>query len=256
MARYADLLVTMVLAVVGATIALVDANLGPVRALLAGPLAFALPGYALTVALFPNRLRWTEYLLLVIGLGIAVIVLSALALNVTQWGLTRQSLAAVLFIITSCASAVGAYRRGHVETRVERRVGRRPTLAPLDRWQIAACLGAVVVTGGALWVARTPVPQQPTQGYTLLWSVPAADAAEPTVRVGVRSYEPTRTAYTLRIASAGQTLQDYAIDLQPIDQWQVDVVLPPDGGHDLEALLYRADAPDVLYRRTLVRGGS
>lgn len=251
MTRHTDLAAAVVLAFVGAVAALAIPWI-PLRGLLGVPLVMVLPGYALSCALFPGALGWTERLLLTGGIGLAAIVLGALVLNSTPWGLSTGSWAVALFCLTAVGAAVAAYRRDRREWPDSTQAQR----APLEPRQLGLLAAAALITGTALWLAHTPIPEQSVQGYTLLWAVPDREAGDTHIRVGVQSYEPGATRYTLRIASDGQSLQEFTFDLQPIDEWQGEVTVSPGSAHQVEALLYRADAPEVVYRRTVVRVGT
>jgi hypothetical protein len=255
MPRLGDLALVVTLAAVGAVVCALPLEGVPIRGLLAAPLVFVLPGYALTAALFPRTLDWAEWLLFTLGLALAITALGGLVLNVTPWGLNAQSWATLLFGVTAVASLVAIYRRRRLEDQASEDQA-RSVQASVGVTSALAMGCAALLAGGAMWLAHTPVPQQPEQGYTLMWSLPVADAGANGIRVGVRNFEPVPTSYALRIVAGGQTIQQFAIDLEPVDGWEADVSLPTADPGPIEALLYRADAPDVVYRRTLVRAGT
>jgi hypothetical protein len=248
-----DLIIAVVVGAIGALVSLMSADSLPLRALFAAPLVFGVPGYAATAALFPRRLDWADWLLLTPCLAVVVAVLGALVLNVTPWGLNLVSWAVVLLGTTIAASIVAAWRRARAE------VLPAPSQAPgvaLTPVQWLALSVAAVITGSAIWLVREPVAQQPQQGYAVLWALPVqADSPASGVRIGVQSFEPSADRYDLRIVADGQTLQQFAVDLQPGDAWEADITLPPTPAGLVEAQLYRADAPDAVYRRVSLQTG-
>jgi hypothetical protein len=107
----------------------------------------------------------------------------------------------------------------------------------------------------AMWIAVTPVAEQPQQGYTLLWATPPASAQSNLIQLGVRSLESGPTNYHLQIVTGDQVVRDVALALNPSDEWDADLTVPDGSSGAYEALLYRDDAPGVVYRRVLVRIG-
>ena len=252
--RSGDLAVALVFAAIGAIAGAVAGDNLAFRAPLAAPLVFVVPGYSVTAALFPRPLDWADWLLLTPALAIAVAVLGGLFLNVTPWGLSAASWAVLLFLVTVIACAVAAWRRRRIVA-----VSPSPAQAygsSLRPRQVLAFSAAALVAGVAIWLARQPVPQQPEQGYALLWALPDPAGQPAGVRVGVQSLQPTPERYDLRIVADGQTLQQLSIDLQPVATWEADISLATPTSGTVEAQLYRAAAPDVVYRRAFVRLGS
>jgi uncharacterized membrane protein len=251
-----DLVLAVGLAAVGAAAALLPDLIAPLKIPLTAPLVLVVPGYVLTRAIFPERsILDPERLLLSVGLSLVCAVLGGVLLNVTPWGLGAGTWAIYLFALTVAACVVAVARRSPVAGQAQDGLISGAAW-PLNARQAALLACSALVVAGALWVAHTPVPQEPQQGYTLLWTLPQTDANDTTVRVGVRNLEATPLDYQLRIVAAGQLLQQFAIQLQPVDEWQADVTLPPSAPGPVEAILYRSDAPDTVYRRTLLRGGA
>jgi hypothetical protein len=252
--RSGDLSLAVVFGALGALLAVLPGETLALRAPLAAPLVFVVPGYAATAALFTRPLDWAEWALLTPCLALAITVLGGLILNLTPWGLTAPSWAVLLLAVTVAASAVAAWRRRRAA--IDRPL-ETPTRGPsLSTLQTLTVLGAALVAVGAVWLAREPVAQQPDQGYALLWTLPAASTGTSGVRVGVQNLQPAADRYDLRIVGGGQTLQQFSIDLQPTDSWEADITLARAGSGPVEALLYRAEAPDVVYRRAFLKAGT
>jgi len=127
--RYGDLaLVTLLALLAGHQIlGTTGWGAGPGRILLGFLVVFALPGYALTALLFPtvsvhregrrgtqldaSALRPVEWVVLTVGLSIAVVPTVGFVLNFTTWGITRTSVAAGVVAVVVTASLLAAVRR-------------------------------------------------------------------------------------------------------------------------------------------------
>jgi uncharacterized membrane protein len=228
-------------------------------------LVLVLPGYALVAALFPRRsLAAPERLLFIIGLSLTVSVLGGLVLNFTPWGIGPNSWAVFLTCITAASGAVGVARRTvqgvDAEDRQPWHQGmtadelRGPLWGAKPRTGLLFGLAALLATG-ALGVARFGATQQPGPEFTQLWIVPANSGSQYAVRVGVRSFEHTPTNYRLQVKLNGGVVRQWpSIVLKPEQTWEVDLILAPGCGscppntQAIEAVLYRADRPDVVYR--------
>lgn len=81
-------------------------------------IVFVVPGFALATAVLPDRqLARSERLLASIGLSVVITVCAAVALAAAPIGLSRQSIALALGIVTLLCSAIAAYRiyKGEVQ---------------------------------------------------------------------------------------------------------------------------------------------
>lgn len=221
------------------------------RAALAGPLVFVLPGYALCMALLPRRAPGrSELLIISVGLSLAVCALGGLALTLTPWGLGAETWAALLCSITLGASIVAVLRREAVNPPIAAEASR----APLSIRPFVLVGVSVVVASASLWVARMPPPELPSQAYSVLWAIPAPD--EPgAIRVGVNSGEAETQGFEVRIVAGAQQLAKFPIQLAPAGVWEKQVPLVGVGEPLVEVQLYRADAPDVIYRRVALHAG-
>lgn len=127
--RYGDLVVVSVLALLAGYQMLETAGwgAGPGRVVLGFLVVFALPGYAVTALLFPtvsvpldrhpgagpdvSVLRPVEWVVLTVGLSIAIVPLVGFVLNFTEWGITRRSITAGLVAVVVVAALVAMIRR-------------------------------------------------------------------------------------------------------------------------------------------------
>ena len=206
------------------------------------------PGYALTMALFPERLPgWPERILFSLGLSLATAILGAVAVNLLPWGLQTGVWAGLFAAVTLGASLAAAWRRRGQPDEVPARLPQRNL-----GWSQWSLLGlAVLLTAGAVELVRTPLPTTGVLGYTLLWITPAGDASWPDVHLAMSSSELTTTHYRLRVTLDSQLYLDVPdITLEPGGKWERQIALS--GGQPVrvvEAVLYRQAEPGTVYRR-------
>ena len=251
-----DLIVIMVSAVVCAVLTQVAPALPALRLLGALPLVLFLPGYALCAAIFPRRVfGLPERMLLNLGLSLIIVALGGLVLYWLGWSLQAGTWAIALSGFTVCASAIAWWRR------------RRSHLAddPLLKPHLNLSLRdgllfglALLVAAAAIGLARLPMPPKGVSGYTLLWMLPAGDGNTDDYRLGVNSMEFSPASYRLQVVQDGQVVRNWPeIQLAPGDSWEIQMVLPSDraGAGSVEAMLYRLDNPDVVYRQVKLQRG-
>ncbi len=245
-----DLIIVLALVVAGVGATFADIQAVAIRAPLALLLIAALPGYAIMRAVRLQEAGFPARLLLILGISVAITGLSGFVLNGTPWGLQARSWVVLLSGITAFATVIALFRRrDRVVGRVmPRRV--RTWRAP----QTALLAMALCVAAAAGTVAYLGATHQPKDGFTQLWMVPERSVGVNAFRLGVSSEELAPTRYRLDLSIEGQVVQEWSVPtLAPHDQWQT-IIVVPDGSQTVEATLYRADAPDQVYRRTaLVR---
>lgn len=204
----------------------------------------------LASAAFPRgAIAAEERLLLVPGLSLAIGARGGLALNRAPGGL--QTLPWVLYLdaVTLSAAPVAALRGRHLPPAPAPAVRRLP-------WSRALLLAAAVATAvGAVGLGRAGVAEQPGPAVTQLWLLPAAQPAD-TVSIGLPSGEPAPASYRLVLTLDQRPLQEWQINLRPGETWTASAALPGGrpAGARVAATLYRADAPQTVYRQ--VRLGS
>lgn len=227
---------------------------GLFRTLLGIPCILVLPGYALVAALFPERLfDFWACMLYSVGLSIAVVIVSGLALNAMESGLQPASWMAVLGCFNLIASVLALFRRNRLGLKNSALI----TIRPSALIGLGLALG---ITGAAIGFARWGVSQQPTPGFTQFWLV-AGEAN--TARLGFKNDEGQAAVYRIEVHANGYTIYEWkTLALKSGEQWQVDIQLPApqaSGDQQAEALLYRLDGDhiDQVYRRvTLWRNGT
>jgi uncharacterized membrane protein len=234
-----------------------------VRTAVALPLVLILPGYAVVSAAFPEAtLGIAERFALSLGLSLLLCVAGGVVIDWTPWGLRAGSWIALLGGITLVACFVSLARSGHPTAPAE--AGTRvvawesepsPRAFRLWRvWDLTLFVLAVAISVAAGWaaVAGADVPRE---GFSQLWMLPLDGGSE--VRLGMRSEEFAATDYTVRLVADDTTvLRSERVRLEPGAQWETTVPLTtPAPVSQIEALLYRADAPQQPYRRVLLRTG-
>jgi uncharacterized membrane protein len=223
------------------------------------PLVLVLPGYALTYALFTNRvLGVPERLVLSLGLSLVIVILGGLVLNWTPFGLRASSWAVLLSSITLGASVV-ALIRGRGE-RASRSGWVGIGLIGLNFRQGLLLSMAGVVLCGAVAVSIIGAVRQPFPGFTQLWILPANGANKNAVRLGMNDRELTAVKYKLSVRVDGQVVKVWpSIDLRPNEKWEATLIIAQTthtGAARVEADLYRGDAPTKIYRHVVLLLGT
>ncbi len=226
-----DLVLASVWIVATAVLALLDAG-GVLRVAFGVPFILVLPGYLLSVALYPQRhqeagvtkgedgqsveaatqgLDPIERSAIALGLSVAVVPLMALALNFTPLGVRATPLIAALALLNGALLAAAWYRRHLVppdhRPRVALALGPRPGSTGTQRVTTAVLLlSTLLVAGSAAYVLLKPNPGEPfTEFYVLGATGKAADYPvdlEPgetgLVEVVVKNHEQRRMSYEVR----------------------------------------------------------
>jgi len=226
---------------------------GSVRAVLAVPFVLILPGYALTMAVLPNpTLRFAEQLTFTLGLSLAIAAVGGVVLNLTPWGLQAGTWAAWLGTVTAVAGVIALLR---CRRRVRSALNSRPMFADLNVRQLLMFGLAVCITLGAIGLARYGAVQQQSAGFTQLWIQPADQGGMPNVRIGVESMEQRPIQYRLELKSNGSVIREWSsINVAPGKAWETTVALGTSAG-PVEAVLYRTEAPEMVYRFVILRRG-
>jgi hypothetical protein len=213
--------------------------------ILSVPLVLFLPGFVLTLILFPrDSLGISERLALSVGLSIAFSALSGLVLNLTPWGLQASTLWVALLLSFGVEVAVLYFTR---------RSGWRSAISfPRNinfntrQWIFMGL--AALITIMAFQVARMPTSQKGLEGYTLLSA--QAGSTTDTLRLDVRSEEFEQTKYQIKYQYNGSIHQGPTLELSPGQTWEQEVPIPVKdlAGKAFTVLLYRLDNPKDLYR--------
>jgi uncharacterized membrane protein len=241
------------------------------RAVLGIYLVLVGPGLAFTTALLPaKQLGTAEHMLAALAASIALAVISGLILDATSWGLQPISWSVILGGATVAASFAALLRlrrtagmNSGTEIKASTRVPADDSApaanrAHLSTLRIALPVVAIVLLGLAIYVARMPAAAEAYQGYTTLWLAPdgkqvgSSVAVHRGARIGVQSEEFAPTSYRLEVRVNGQVANVWPeLRLEPNQTWQAQLVLPDAAraAMEVEAILYRVDAPGIVYRQ-------
>lgn len=244
MRRNLDLLATVACVAVSLSV-FASVNEPGVRVAPALAMVLFLPGYAVSVWLFPApKLERLERLLLAVGVSISTTVIGALVLDRTAH-LTARSWAAGLAAVAVLAAAGGAWRRRHLDVRV---AGSPPLRIELGRLLVGLLVATASVTCGVLAVAVARLPAGHAQGSTILWAR-AESRARGSYELGLESGELGTSRYVLRGELAGEIVLRRTLTLPSGGRWQMTGSVGGfPAGSQLRISLYKASAPTVVYR--------
>lgn len=218
------------------------------RALVGAPLLFFLPGYGIAAAAFAHgRIARTHFLVLSVGLSLAVLALGALVLNYLPGGVRPGWWAVLLFLVVLGACRGAALRR-------PRRTG-APIAWNLPRAnlaQVGLLAGGALLAVAAVVLAFVPLSATHAIGYTEMSIQPLEAGAGPGVRIGVGSGERDDSSYRLVVEFGdGEGEATRQLQLAP-GQKRVLELEPPDaspivttgGSISVTATLFKEDSPD------------
>jgi hypothetical protein len=221
------------------------------------------PGYVLSVVLFPARRDLLERSLLAVGLSLCVDVLGALLLDRLGVGLTARSWSIGLALFTLAACFAAHRRRATVPATAPEDGG--PTRAAAvfrgRRSLVTAAMlvGSLAAVVAALVVARLPAGSAHVEGYSALWIRPV-DQSAGTFSVGVLSQElRTMRFRVVALSLAGpKVVFRRDLTLRPGQEWtaRARVVIPRGGATQVRVSLYKAVRLKTAYRQVYATFGS
>lgn len=241
--------------------------------LLAVPLAFVLPGYALTQALFSRKpskqantlilkpnlsirrpIGSVDHITLSIGLSMALDVLVGFTLNIFPIGLQAQSWTISLGLLTLVFALVTLYLRRNNSAKSERIL--RPPIAIYQYLLFGAAI-PVVIAAVSMSLVRPPA----TQAYfTQFWMLPSHQATTScTISVGVQNFEAGSKTYKVIVTVNDAPVSVWqSVNLAPKETW--DRLVPihttfPNNAY-IAAKLYTLDKPETIYREVHMTFGS
>lgn len=258
-AKSLDLIIVVVVAIVAAALALAGVKYPAVQVLVGLPLVLILPGYALMSLLFTRRTYTiAEKTLLTIGLSIVITVISGFILNILPMGLQTTSWAIALGSVTLILSAAAFFRRQRegVVASSSSLISQPSSLSALTMSQVAMVGLAALIIFGAVEVSRSGINSEAT-AFTQLWMLPASETNQSMVKLGVSSGELTTTSYRVQLQAGNTVLKEWpSIELKPGEKWEATTDLSASVVNNIqiqsdkvEAVLYRLDAPQTVYRR-------
>lgn len=225
-----------------------------ISTILALPLVFITPGYAIIETLFPHRAletlqRWT----FILAVSLALAILSGFLLNQFPAGLRPLPWATWLALITAFFTLLASLRRGSPLAPVPPAGAGQPRSTRVRISEIALLGIATLVIVLSVVYSVLGAQRQPHPGFTNLWIVPTTQAGNTcAVSVGMQSFERAPLTYRVVITTNNvQTASWDRISLAPDQQWQQTKILPV--GNTVPALVvlvqvYRLDQPQTVYR--------
>jgi uncharacterized membrane protein/LysM repeat protein len=244
-------------------------------ALLEGPLAariplgllavLFLPGYSLTLALFPRAgdLDGVERAALGLGLSLGLIIsVLALLLNYTPWGLGHTPLLVALTASTLAACTASIWRRASLPPGDRLVVGPRPERGLTDRparLALGVLLASGLLAGAALTVTLTAPPSEFTEFFilgpeSLAENYPrtVAPGEAVTVTAGISNREAAPASYVVAVADGTDTplARVGPLQLAPGESWEgrVSFALPGAGDDQEVKLALLKDGQEYAYR--------
>jgi hypothetical protein len=221
----------------------------PVRVLAAAPLALVLPGLAVALASFGQRLPDLPVMvMLTLGLSLSVLAVGVVLLHVLPGRFGEASWAVLLVAVVGIGCLVAARRRGATPDGGIR----LPPVPRLGRPAAALLAVAAIAVAATVVLASIRLPASDAIGYTRLWMLPSEPGAPVShARIGVSNEEGERIVYRLALRIEGErTLR--RMDLAPGEQrvWRITAPNPdPVKAAFVSARLFRADDPFTVYRR-------
>ena len=209
-----DLLLSLALTVaaVGAAVAPVPA---PVSVVFGVPFLCFVPGYAVTVALFPRQLPWGadtdasdglfpfDRLVLAVALSLALAVLVGVNLEFTPWAIQAQTVVGGLAVVTLLAISVGAWRRSRMQQASglgQTTIRTKPAAPSAMRTNLATVMVVLAVVVALVSVAVVAGTEQRGESYTELGLLAEDEDGDLTATAHpaeLSNNEPTTMYYTL-----------------------------------------------------------
>ncbi len=246
--KYFDLLFIIALTIVNIVWSLLRIQVPFIGIILAFPLVFFVPGYTLAkIMLYNKSSDKTHFLILSIGLSIALSIVNGFVLNLFSFGLQATSWTVSLGLISSFFALISVYlgQRSSIQIHLT------PLKSGISRYFLVGIAVTLVVF--SFWYSTITIAQEPQQGFTQFWMLPAKQQSSQScnISVGVRNFEATTTTYRIEMSINGTQAKSWtSVVLAPQQEW--DQAIPVDTTASntmyLEAQLYRADKPNSMYR--------
>ncbi len=227
------------LIVLGLALAVPEAVL-PARALLAIPVIFFFPGYALIKLMAPRHgFPLPELIVFSLGLSIILSIAATFLLNLTPWGLHLQSWSVMVVLLDIVLSGIALIRLRalHADD-----VATLPIVLGRSQVILLAVAGAIAMM--AWLMNREGAALISPASFTQLWILPKANQPN-VVTLGIRNMESGPMRFRLEIRHDENVLQIWPeINVAQGAVWQGEYTLPADRpAQKLEVFLYRLDQP-------------
>jgi uncharacterized membrane protein len=244
------------------TIALVFLHIKPggVLVLFGFLLVFILPGYTLSVALFPAY-SWStmERIVFTLGLSLVLPILGGIIFYYLSIPLQGETWVLFLGLVVFATGALAIVRRSRL-AKVPTRRGSDTIpvvykfIYPTPGQFLIFGLSAVIILGAIIY-ARGVAATQPATEIVQLWILPGNSTNVPSVEIGVFSNEFAPHKFSLWLERDGYTIQSWPqLVLEPGKKWQVTVPLDTNlpGTGPLEVYLYLQGQPNLPYRHVML----
>jgi uncharacterized membrane protein len=246
--RHLDLILAVAIALMNVLWAFLHLNLPGVGIILALPLVFLLPGYALIAILFcKSHLDGLYRFVLSLGLSVVIDILGGFTLNFFPPGLREISWAELLGLLTTVLAlvAVGLRRKySSNEVRLSKFHFRfyECILVGLSILLVILSLQYAVVQKA-----------QPHTGFTQLWILPSTRVDNScAIRLGVRSFEVNPVTYRVTMNLNNVQVKTWqSLTLASQQEWDQSVLIHPkfvNAAIHVEIMLYRVNEPKTVYR--------
>jgi hypothetical protein len=199
----------------------------PIR-VVAGLIVVFMPGLMITRLInLQARMERAEQLLVVLGMSLAVAVITGLVLNSAHIPLTAASWSLALGLITAVGLAAAAALEdeaagGHPSPRPAASLTalspggwRPPGVGPPAMFVMAALAASAAIVIGVLGQRAADSRTQ----FTELWALPIP-GSPPIARLGVRSHERVDVRYRIRVSIDGHLVRSQALALRPGQAWE------------------------------------
>lgn len=243
--RLLNLLVAVTITLVVMGLVLTGTEGGIFLAALSLPFVLLLPGYTITLALFPGyKLELAERVALSLGLSLSVTALSSLVLNWTAWGLGSVAWAMGLGSVTLFSSCVAVVRWEEGDSPEPESTAFKTVVLQSSFKQIGMLLLAMLITLLAIILALLGELTQERSAYTQFWMLPITLDERPTFRLGIYNNEHITVSYRVYVEADGIViLEESEVKLAADETWIRILTLPGAlaDATNIHAKLYLAD---------------
>ncbi len=255
-----DILLAVFLAVLTVALFFLRVNIGSILVLLGFLLVFILPGYTISVALFPEIL-WSnmERIVFTLGLSFVSSILGGIFLYYVSVPLRGDTWSLFLGLMVLSTGIIGIYRRSRLSKFPTRRRG-SDTIPVVYKFVYPPPfhifmygLSAIIILGAIVY-SRKIAETQPATEIVQLWILPGDLIDIPSVEIGVMSNEFAPYEFSLWLERDGYVIQSWPqLALEPGKEWRVTVQLDENlpGTGPLDVYLYLKDQPDLPYRHVI-----
>ena len=252
MHKHLDLLLAFIITLLNITLAILHIHLLPINLLLALPLIFLLPGYTLLEVLFYKyALNGVQRVTLSLGLSITIAILCGFLLNMRPQGLTGKTWTLSLGSLTITCILIAACLRGNTTANGAWLLQMRPHLRKHIPGTLLLLAAAVILLFTVLY-SDDSAKYQRRQAFTELWLLQKDPVRKScSVYVGIDNFEFKPITYSIVMTVNGTPTSTWpSITLPPQKTWHTStpITSKESGALVIEAKLYRADSPYMVYR--------